>query len=66
LHASREPPGEVNRVKPTDAARDSDWTARILGNQISPERLRHDQHGIADQSLALIILDLGDITVTGP
>ena len=26
----------------------------------------HDQHGIADQSLALITLDLDDITVTGP
>jgi len=27
---------------------------------------RHDQHGIADQSLAVITLDLDDITVTGP
>ena len=26
----------------------------------------HDQHGIADQSLALITLDLDDITATGP
>jgi hypothetical protein len=27
---------------------------------------RHDQHGIADQSLAVITLDLDDITVAGP
>ena len=27
---------------------------------------RRDQHGIADQSLAVITLDLDDITVTGP
>jgi hypothetical protein len=27
---------------------------------------RHDQHGVADQSLAVITLDLDDIAVTGP